>query len=264
VTAPSATVARFNVTPIKGTSLAHPATVELTALGIRGNRRFHLVDARGWLFSGGAHGPLVRLSSAFDPTAESLTVTFPDGTVVATAADHLGAGQVTDFYGRPVPGRFLEGPLAEAISGFVGRPLRLVRTDVEGDGCDEHHLTLVSWASVRDLGTRYARPDLDPLRFRMNLELDGCEAFEEDAWAGRAVRVGEAVVRVLGPVPRCVVTTQDPATGVKDFDTLKRIAEFRPLMTDPRGVPFGVYAEVERPGRAAVGDPVEPLGGPPA
>ena len=63
-----------------------------------------------------------------------------------------------------------------------------------------------------------------------------------------------------GPVPRCVVTTQDPATGVKDFDTLKRIAEYRPLMQESRGIPFGMYAEVERPGRVAVGDPVEPLG----
>lgn len=254
-------LARINVTPLKGAALAHPAAVDLTALGIPGNRRFHLVDARGRLFSGGDHGPLVRLRVAWDAPSESLTVTFPDGRVVGEQADHLGDVHVTDFYGRPVPGRFVEGSLTEALSEFVGRPVRLVRTDVEGDGCDEYHLTLVSRASVRDLGTRYARPDLDPLRFRMNLELDGCAPFEEDTWAGRTVRIGEAVVRVLGPVPRCVVTTQDPATGVKDFDTLKRISEFRPLMREPRGVPFGVYAEVEQPARVAVGDPAEPIPG---
>jgi uncharacterized protein YcbX len=66
---------------------------------------------------------------------------------------------------------------------------------------------------------------------------------------------------VLGPVPRCIVTTRDPASGLKDFDTLKRIAEFRPLMTDPRGVPFGMYAEVVRPGLVRVGDDVGPLVG---
>ena len=94
----------------------------------------------------------------------------------------------------------------------------------------------------------------------MNLELDGCEPFEEDTWEGMRVRVGTSVVRVLGQVPRCVVTTHDPATGLKDFDTLKRIAELRPLMPDRGGVPFGMYAEVEEPGWAAVGDRVEPLG----
>jgi uncharacterized protein YcbX len=93
----------------------------------------------------------------------------------------------------------------------------------------------------------------------MNLELDGCGPHEEDGWAGRAVRLGAAVVRVLGPVPRCVATTRDPATGDKDFDTLRAIAAYRPLMSDPRGVPFGMYAEVERQGRVAPGDPVTPL-----
>jgi len=253
-------LARLNTTPVKGTSLLHPTTVRLTELGIPWNRRFHLVDAVGRLFSGGAHGPLVRLHASFDEEAGALTITFPDGPGITAAADGLGEAHVTDFWGRPVPGRFVEGPLAGAIGAHVGRRLRLVRADAEGDGPDVHRLSLVSQASVRDLGSRSDRPGLDPLRFRMNLELDGCEPFEEHTWEGRQVRIGGAVVRVLGPVPRCVVTTQDPATGVKDFDTLKRIAEYRPLMANPRGVPFGMYAEVEQPGWVSVGDPVEPLG----
>ena len=150
--------------------------------------------------------------------------------------------------------------LSLAIGSFVGQPLRLVRADADGDGPDVHRLSLVSEASVRELGSRSDRPDLDARRFRMNLELGGCEPFEEDGWTGRRVRVGGAVIRVLGQVPRCVVTTHDPATGVKDLDTLKRIAEVRPLMPNRGGVPFGMYAEVEEPGWVAVGDVVEPLG----
>jgi len=257
--APRPYLARLNATPVKGTALQHPASAELTAPGIPSNRRFHLVDARGRLFSGGDHGPLVRLRSTFDPEAETLTIVFPDGSGVTDAADQLGAIHVTDFYGRDVPGRIVVGPFAEAIGAFVGRPLTLVRADAEGDGSDVHRLSLVSLASVRDLAARAGRSDLDPLRFRMDLELDGCEPYQEDAWEGRALRIGSAVVRVLGPIPRCVVTTQDPSTGLKDFDTLKRIAEYRPLMERPRGVPFGRYAEVERPGRVAAGDPVERL-----
>ncbi len=30
-------------------------------------------------------------------------------------------------------------------------------------------------------------------------------------------------------------------------------------MREPRGVPFGMYAEVVRPGRIQVGDPVAPM-----
>jgi uncharacterized protein YcbX len=256
-----ATLARICVTPIKGTALQHPASAELTALGIQGNRRFHLVDAQGRLFSGGAHGPLVQVRATYDAAAEALVVSFPGGKTVAADATSLGASHTTDFWGRPVAGRFVGGPLDAAFSAYAGCPVRLVRDDVEGDGPDEHRLTLMAQASVRDLGTRSGQPDLDPRRFRMNLELAACEPFEEDTWAGTVVRVGQAVVRVLGQVPRCVVTTQDPDTGRKDFDTLKKIAEFRPLIREPRGIPFGVYAEVERPARIAVGDPVGPIPG---
>ena len=254
-----ATVSRLNVTPVKGTRLQHPAAVELTPLGILGNRRFHFVDALGELVSCTDVGALMRLTAAWDPARETLAIGFPDGTTTEAPADRLGDAHVTDFDGKPVPGRFVEGPVAEAVSAFAGMSLRLVRADVEGDGPDVHRLSLMGLASVEDLGGRHGRPDLDPLRFRMNLELDGLAPFEEEAWAGRFVRAGSAVIRVLGQVPRCVATTRDPATGEKDFDTLKHIATYRPLMTEPRGVPFGMYAEVEVPGRVALRDPVTPL-----
>ncbi|MEI7742657.1 MAG: MOSC domain-containing protein [Chloroflexota bacterium] len=253
-------LARIHTTPLKGAALQHPEGVHLGPLGITWNRRFFLVDASGGLFSGGRHGPLVRLDAALDPEAGSLTIRFPDGASITAPVDRLGEEHSTDLWGRPVPGRFVEGPLGAAIGSFVGQPLRLVRADADGDGPDVHRLSLVSEASVRELGSRSDRPDLDARRFRMNLELGGCEPFEEDGWTGRRVRVGGAVIRVLGQVPRCVVTTHDPATGVKDLDTLKRIAEVRPLMPNRGGVPFGMYAEVEEPGWVAVGDVVEPLG----
>jgi len=253
------TLARLNVTPVKGTALQHPDGVHLTALGIPWNRRFFLVDADGRLFSGANLGPLVSVGAALDEAADTLTIRFPDGAEVTGSAVALGTGHVTDMWGRPVPGRFVEGPLGTAIGEHLGRPLRLVRADAEGDGPDVQRLTLVSLASVQELGARSGRSDLDSRRFRINLELDGCVPFEEDGWAGQRVRIGGAVVRVLGQVPRCVVTTQDPETGLKDFDALKRITEIRPMMPDRGGVPFGMYAEVEEPGWAAVGDVVEPL-----
>ena len=202
----------------------------------------------------------MRVGAAYDAATEMLLLDLPDGTSVSSGPGDLGASHVTDFYGRPVPGRFVEGSAADAISAYVGRPLRLVRADAEGDGPDEHRLSLVSLASVADLGARHGRPELAPGRFRMNLELDGCAPYEEDGWSGTAVRVGTAVIRVLGPVPRCVATTRDPETGTKDFDTLRAISAYRPLMANPRGVPFGMYAEVETPGWVKAGDEVVALG----
>ena len=180
-----ATVARIGVTPLKGTRLLHPAAVELTPLGIPGNRRYHLVNERGELFSCGDFGPLMRVAAAFDAATETLVLDLPGGTRVEAGPHDLGAAHVTDFYGRPVPGRFVEGPAEAALSSYVGRQLRLVRADAEGDGPDVHRLTLVSLASVEDLGARHGRPELGPGRFRMNLELDRLRAIRGGRLVGR-------------------------------------------------------------------------------
>jgi len=250
-------LAQINVTPIKGTALQQVDYVSLSDVGIAGNRRFHLVDAQGRLLSGSTFGPLVKVAASHDPDAGVLTCQFPDGSIVESPTDALGAAHETDFYGRPVPGHRVEGPLAGAFSAFVGQPVSLIRTERDGDGPDVFPLTVISRASVADLGKRGGfEGELDPLRFRINLELDGCDPFEEDTWDGRLIRLGEATLRIDGPIPRCVVTTQDPRTGERDWNTLKQIASFRPLMANRAGIPFGVYATVEVPGKAALGDVV--------
>jgi uncharacterized protein YcbX len=251
-------VARINVTPVKGTTLLHPERVELTPSGIPQNRRFFLIDEAGGLFSAPDLGALVRIVSAYDPDAELLTLTFPDGAVVRARADALDEGLTVDFYGRPVEADVVQGPFSDAISTYADRPLRVVRSRRQGDGSDVHHLSLMSTASVTALAAGADLERLDPRRFRMDLELDGCEPYEEDSWDGHRVRIGGAVVRIAGQVPRCVLTTKDPDTGEKDFNTLREIARQRPRIPGDGGLPFGMYAEVEEPGPVTVGDEVVP------
>jgi uncharacterized protein YcbX len=255
---PRATVARFNVTPVKGTALTHPETVSLTEAGIPENRRFFLVDADGSLVNGSTFGPLVQVRTALEQG--ELTCTFPSGDVVAGTIEGSGGGIVVDFYGRSVAGHEVGGPFSEAFSSHLGRAVRLVRADRDGDGADVWPLTIVGIASVADLGRRggYAG-ELDARRFRINIELDGIKPFEEDTWDGRSIAIGDAVVQVHGQIPRCVVTTQDPETGLHDWNTLKQIASFRPQMPNRQGIPFGMYARVQRPGHATVEGPVAPV-----
>jgi uncharacterized protein YcbX len=254
-------IVRMNVTPVKSLALSHPAEVQLGAVGIAENRLFYLVDQGGRLFSGADFGPLQTIRSTYDPDGEHLVLTFPDGGIAEGDATAFTDGLITDFYGRPVRAHVVPGPWTEALSAFVGTPIRLARCDQPGDGSDVYHLTLVSNASVAELAERGGHyGELDAARFRMTFELEGCAAHEEDTWAGRRVRAGTALLRIYGQVPRCVVTTQSPETGLKDFETLKTIASYRQRMTDQTGLPFGMYAEVEHPGRVRVGDRVEMLG----
>ncbi len=254
----------MNVTPVKSTALHHPTQVALEAYGAVGNRDFYFVDEDGRLQGGSRFGPFVRIRSEFDPATDRLTLRFPDGRVAEGDASAHGEPITTDFYGRPVPAHLLQGPWASAVSAFVGRPIRLARVDRPGDGADIRPITLVSLASVDELSRAGGvEGRVDPGRFRMLIELEGCSPHEEDTWAGRRLAVGEAIVVVGDPVPRCVVTTQDPRTGMRDFPTLSVIKRYRGVTPDGQLV-FGVYGEVERAGIVRVGDEVRLLDGAPS
>jgi uncharacterized protein YcbX len=252
------TVERLSVTPVKGLGLHHPDDVMLDRHGVTGNRLFFLVDRTGRLYSVPDHGPLVRVTAVFAKRENVLELRFPDGGVVAAEVE-LASAATTDFYGRPVAGRHVVGPFAAALSELAGKELELVRAAEEGSASDVHTITLVSAESVAELARHAGREAVDARRFRMLLELRGCtEPHEEDAWAGQSVRTGGAVLRVLGPVPRCVATTRDPDTGIRDLDTLRVIKDYRGLR-DGKHVDFGMYAEVVEPGRVSLGDAIEPL-----
>lgn len=250
-----ATVARINVTPLKSAALHHPRRVRIEPWGVAGNRAYFLVREDGRLWNGTKQGSLVRLRADLD--GDRLAVAFPDGTRVEAVAAATGEALVTDFYGRPVPGHVVPGPWDGPLSAFAGTPLRLVAPDEPGGASDVRPLTLASSASVAAIAEAGGATDaLDARRFRMTFDLDGCTAYEEDSWAGRVVALGGATVRVLGAVPRCVVTTLDPSTGERDFPTLSAIKRARGVVDGD--LPFGVYAEILEPGDVAVGDAVVP------
>ncbi len=198
----------------------------------------------------------MRVRPEYDAAAERLTLRFPDG--AAVSADAVGGEQATgDFWGRAVPGRVLEPGICEALSDYAGKPLRIVRAAEDGIGTDSlHPVSLVGDGSVSELGTRLGDTSLDPRRFRMLVELRDVEPHAEDEWRGSLLRLGEAVVRVGGPVGRCANTTYDPETGLRDHDTLRAIHEYRGKVDGE--VCFGVYADVVEPGRVRVGDAVTP------
>ncbi|HEU4356462.1 MAG TPA: MOSC domain-containing protein [Actinomycetota bacterium] len=248
-----ATVARFNLTPVKSTALHHPPRIRIERWGAVGDRGFFVVDRDGGLFGGSKLGPLVRIRAEHDPRSETLRMDFPDGVRLEGPAVADGEVLEVNFWGRPVAARILDGPWAEHLSRYARRDLRLARVRRPGQGIDVLPVTLVSLASVDELARQGdADGPLDPGRFRMTVELDGMAPHEEDTWAGRRVRLGEATLLVGEPVPRCVVTTQDPATGERDFPTLSVIKRYRGASDGE--LPFGMYASVLEPGEVRVGD----------
>lgn len=252
------TVSRLSITPVRSLALDHPQAVELGPHGVADDRRYTLLTDDGRIFDATKFGPLVQVRARLTKTdaGEHLALRLPDGEVAAGDVE-LGERMRTEIYGRVFTVRPVVGPWSRALSAYAGRRLRLVRSERLPGELDRNPVSIVSDASLRELARQGndGRP-VDARRFRMLIQVAGGERpHQEDEWIGREVRIGAAVVRVTKPDPRCVITTQDPDTGQRDFPTLHVIRRYRGLR-EGRKVDFGVYADVVMPGRVAVGDEI--------
>lgn len=252
-------VSRLSYTPVKGLALVHPDELYVDVHGVDDNRRFYLIGEDGRRYEITKDGHTSVVVPAYDSATETLSLRFPNGDLVESRVE-LDGEVVTDFYGRPVSGRIVKGPWAEALSAFIGKPLRIVKADRPAGGVDRANgpVSIVSEASVSEFARQAGVSQVDGRRFRMLITFGGCAPHEEDEWVGREVRIGELVVNVLEQVARCAATTYSPDTGERDLDTLRIIKSYRGARDD-KNLDFGIYGEVVRPGRVAIGDPVEPL-----
>lgn len=251
------TVTRLSTTPVKGLRLHHPDSIELTAAGAVGDRRFYLVDATGRLQSCTANAGLLGLAARYDVGSRRLEV-LRAGAVLHAGVAEPGTPVTTDMWGlRTIPADVVADPAwGELFSEVVGRPVRLVRA--RGAAWDVHPATVVGTASLQELARRSGLGSVDARRFRMLVEFSGGEPHLEDTWDGATLRVGGALLRGGGPVKRCAATTRDPESGTVDLQTLRMITAYRGRRDSELGVgaTFGVYCEVLEPGAVCVGDRV--------
>jgi uncharacterized protein len=257
----AARVTRISIAPVKGLALHHLDEVEVGPNGVAENRRLHLVDADGRLVNGKVSMRLSLVASRLDLAVGTLALEFPGGEVVAGTLE-LGEPCETVFFGRPAAGRVAVGPWAAALSAFAGLDLRLIMVDEVGAAADRGPaagVSVISAASIADLAHAGGVESLDSRRFRMLFEVDGVGAYTEETWIGRDVRIGGATVHLSGNIGRCAVTTCDPATGRRDFDTLGVLASYRREIATTEPLPLGVVGDVVTTGRVRVGDPVLPL-----
>ena len=135
----------------------------------------------------------------------------------------LGEQLDTSFLGRTRPRAAGARSVGRSASEWAGQPLQLVAPAAGKVAVDRGvagGVTLASLASVERLAESLGEDTIDRARFRMLFWVDGLGPHEEDAWVGSQVQLGEAVVQFRGHVGRCAVTSQYPATGQPDLDTL--------------------------------------------
>jgi uncharacterized protein YcbX len=257
---PGVLVAALTRTPIKGLRVSAASQVFLEPRGVRGDRRFYLVDESGRMLNGKHLGALNTVTSELDEQQQMLTLTFPDGSVLSAPIER-GPALETRFFSRPRRARMLIGPFSAALSEHAGQPLQLV-APADGssavDRGEQGAVSMISRASLASLARAAGEAAVDPRRFRMSIEVSGTAPHEEDGWIGRELRIGEAMIVPRGHVGRCIVTSRNPESGEVDLATLDLLREHRATADTTEPLAFGVYGAVLRPGLVRVGDAVEP------
>lgn len=113
---------------------------------------------------------------------------------------------------------------------------------------------VVTAGALRRLEGQQGQP-VDPLRFRPNFVVD----LPEDPPLGTVLRLGEVVLRVILPTPRCVVPAlRQP--GLDDMSSLLMTLarEYRQPVGDLGSAAcFGFYADIEVAGSVAIGARVD-------
>jgi MOSC domain-containing protein len=253
-------VVGLNITPVKSTSLHHPETIDLRVQGAVGDRRFLCMRRNGTRVSGISKAALMPIVAVHDRTTETLSLSFPDGATVEGDARAVGEVVPLALFDREISVRDIDSILTAALRNhLVDDTLTLARVEEPEYAGGTRRVSIVSRASVADVGARAASgTGLDPRRFRMLIEVDGVEPYEEDSWQGLRVAIGDAIVRVGERMPRCVMTTLDPDTGAQDVPVLQVLGAYRLVEGKPI---LGVSGDVEREASITVGDPVRLLPG---
>lgn len=252
-TCPELDVHSVGLTPVKGTRhLRHEhEEVRFDRAGPLGDRQYCLVDVEaGQVLTTSRNPTLIAITAR--QRGDALETTMPTGES-ACATPRLTDHTVTcNYWNRTVNLTLTQGPHARLFSTWLGRDVHLAVAP-RGAVVFGAAVTIVTTASLRDLGARAGQPDLvaQAARFRPTLVAETDQPYAEEGWLGHDVWARGLNLRIGGPIPRCAVIDLDPTTGTRDGQLLKTLAAYRPTSAahEPS---FGVYADVidapEHPG----------------
>jgi uncharacterized protein YcbX len=204
--------------------------------------------------------------SGFDPAApgfvpkQKFTVlaSLPRVAAAATRYDeiegvlHASAAGLAPFAGRldqAADRAAFAAWLGELLGEAAQGPLKVLAAPAEHRFTDhpQGQVSLINLASVRDLSVRLG-VEIDPLRFRANLYVDGWPAWVENGWVGETLQLGSVRARVLKPIVRCAATHVNPKTARRDLEITRGLFEAYGDMH------CGLYLNVVAAGALSPGD----------
>ncbi|WP_428268861.1 MOSC domain-containing protein [Haliangium sp.] len=259
--------------PVKSMQGEQVSAVSITADGLTGDRDWAIEDAATSLVASakrpGRWGALLQCQArgAGDdvvvsvPTGATAPVTEPDAVAVLVGAY---VGRQVHLRHRSAAAHRIERTDPDLAADVSGEHLRLGDAQVgtlggaaPGSLFDFAPIHLVSTATLDHLASVIGAGGADERRFRPNLIVDiDDEPYGENTWVGRDITIGDVVLSVIVPTPRCAIPSLAQAGDLlASADTVRVVAHQNRVDIPGIGrMPcLGAYARVRTGGAVEVG-----------
>jgi uncharacterized protein len=260
------TLTQLSIYPIKSCGRIALDRARLTPWGLEYDRSWMVVDAKGVFLTQRQRPRLALIQPQIADTVLRVSAPqMPPLELPLAASDYAGSRIPQVQVWRDLLPAFDAGEEAAGwFSRFLEQPVRLVRFDpqvsriVDRDWTGELQavtqfsdgfpLLLLSEASLQDLNVRLVqrRREAVPMaRFRPNLVVSGCAAYEEDQVGRIEFLDTQVVLELVKPCKRCVTTAVDQDSGSRDArwpsEPLETLLAYR-MHARLRGATFGQNA----------------------
>jgi len=240
----------INIYPIKsltGLSL-NQSSVELQ--GLKSDRLMMLVDQNGMFITQRKYHQMALVKT--EVIGNTLLINAPNlETLKITDQDFSGKNIDIKIWNDECTAELANEFISEWFSQYLKTPVMLVKyvsskprksdpafsneSDIVSFA-DGFPLLAISEASLDNLNQKLAVP-VTMKHFRPNLVIQDAKAYAEDYW--KVIKIGDVIFDAVKLCSRCILTTVDPITGIKNTERepLKTLTSYRKM---DAGVMFGM------------------------
>jgi MOSC domain-containing protein len=234
--------------PVKSCAGVDLDSALISDRGILNDRIFMLVDEDN-VFMSQRKNPKMALIKPW-LSGQTLTLAAPGMNDISLNFLDYGAGLDVTVWKDRCQAIDQGWEVSDWLSNFLGTSTRLVMlpktfkrkldpdyalTEKNQTGfADGFPFLLISQESLDDLNKRLKKT-VPMNRFRPNIVVGGCTAFDEDSW--QKIKIGAVVFEVVKPCVRCVITTVNQQTLEISKEPLATLAKYR--VSPHGGVMFG-------------------------
>lgn len=261
---PEISLSELNIYPVKSLRQITLSSSKLEAYGLQHDRRWMIVDKNGKMITQRQLSKMCLVQPTL--LEDGIQLEAYGMTSLIVKYPQSGKSIIASVWDDDCRAHDAGNEAAKWLSEFLSTDCRLVyfpddefrQVDLkyaeQGDRTafsDGFPLLLISQASLDNLNQRLEKP-IPMKRFRPNLVVSGCDAYEEDRW--KRIKIGDITFRVVKPCSRCVIPTIDIDTAQRSNEPSKTLASYR--MQDNK-IFFGQNVIAEQEGKLALGMTVE-------